>query len=378
MKPANTVLLVVLGAAALGAGWYFGIDRTPAPVTRSQAGTLVFPDLAPKLQSAAKVEVVHGGQTVTLDHVGDGWGLASSSDYPVMPSKLREMLTGLTELRLTEPRTADPAEFARLEVEDPQASGAQASLVRVLDAAGKPIAELIIGRARPRAEGNVPDQLYIRRPGENQAWLAEGQVPLQTGGDPKQWLDKFVADIDPSRIATVSATRGADTLQFADKDGALQLTAPADHPPLDPAKLTEVGRALERMTFVDVRRDADLSNVTDVAHSSFATNDGAKVDAAMMKVGDETWIRLAGSGESADAKQLAERTKGWLYQLGSWKERNLFPTLDDLKAAPPAATPPGPPPGLPPGMTQGMPPGMPPMPAGHPLIMPPGAPPPKK
>ncbi len=40
--------------------------------------------------------------------------------------------------------------------------------------------------------------------------------------------------------------------------------------------------------------------------------------------------------------KLDQRVKGWAYQLGGWKSASLVPSLDDLKAPPPAkpATPP--------------------------------------
>ncbi len=50
---------------------------------------------------------------------GDTWGLEDRGGYRVQPSKLRGMLTALTELRLVEPRTADPSQFSRLGLEDP-------------------------------------------------------------------------------------------------------------------------------------------------------------------------------------------------------------------------------------------------------------------
>ena len=51
------------------------------------------------------------------------------------------MLTALTELRLVEPRTADPKQYAILGVEDPTAkdTNGTADLLRLVDGTGKPI-----------------------------------------------------------------------------------------------------------------------------------------------------------------------------------------------------------------------------------------------
>jgi hypothetical protein len=42
----------------------------------------------------------------------------------------------------------------------------------------------------------------------------------------------------------------------------------------------------------------------------------------------------------AEADRLNRRLAGWSYQIGSWKEKSLVPTIDDLKAEEPAAPPP--------------------------------------
>ena len=80
----------------------------------------MFPGLAPKLQDAARIEITHQGKTLVIAKHGDTWGLADRGGYPVQQDKLRGMLTALTELRLVEPRTTDPAQFSRLGLEDPE------------------------------------------------------------------------------------------------------------------------------------------------------------------------------------------------------------------------------------------------------------------
>jgi hypothetical protein len=191
MTPRTLVILVVLGVVALAGGWYFGIDTLPTQQSSANAGKLMFPDLAPRLQQAARIEVIHQGKPMAIEkrevagHVR--WGLADRGGYPVQETKLRSMLTALTELRLVEQRTADPTQFATLGVEDPTGNGSNSNLVRVLDVAGKPILALIVGHRRVRTGGNVPEEVYVRRPDENQArtGLAGGPSEarrLQAGG----------------------------------------------------------------------------------------------------------------------------------------------------------------------------------------------------
>ena len=172
----------------------------------------MFPDLAPKLQDAARIEIIHQGKTTTLAKHGDTWGLLDRGDYPVQSSKLRGMLTALTELRLVEQRTSDPAQFSRLGLEDPNGETGTSNLLRVLDASGKPIVAVIVGHRRVRTQGNVPEQVYVRRPDDNQTWLAEGS--LQVDADPQQWLERDIMNIDHGRIASVAVTHGDATLEL--------------------------------------------------------------------------------------------------------------------------------------------------------------------
>ncbi len=253
MKPRTLLILVILGVIAIAGGWYFGTAEQPTGQQAFNAGKLMFPDLAPQLQNAARIEIVHQGKTTAIVKHGDTWGLEDRGGYVVQPGKLRGMLTALTELRLVEPRTTDPAEFNRLGLEDPNGKTAESNLLRVLDPSGKTIAVLIVGHRRVRTQGNVPEQVFVRRPDDNQTWLAEGS--LQVDADPQLWLDRDIMNIDHTSIATVAVTDGDAKLELARDGQKLVMKQPADHPPLDDYKLDDVDRALELLTFQDVQTD---------------------------------------------------------------------------------------------------------------------------
>ena len=228
---------------------------------------------------------------------GDAWGLVDRGGYPVQETKLRGMLTALTELRLVEPRTTDPAQFSRLGLEDPNGKDATSNLLRVLDASGKPIVAVIVGHRRVRTQGNVPEEVYVRRPDDNQTWLAEGS--LQVDADPQLWLDRDIMNIDHARIASVVVTRGDTPLEFARDGQKLVLKSPADHPKLDDYKLDDVDRALELLTFEDVQTDKD--KVGDkIGQTVYTTSDGLAVTATVFKGDKDIWARFAASGQRQD------------------------------------------------------------------------------
>ena len=232
------------------------------------------------------------------------WGLPAKGGYPIQPSKLHALLTGLTELRLTEPRTSDPAEYARLGVDDPTAAAAGSSLLTVLDGAGHVISVLIVGHRRVRTQGAMAETVYVRRPGEAQSWQAEGQLAVDA--DPQLWIDRDIANIDHREIASATATRGAEVLTFARAGGAWGLTSPAAHPKLDDYKVEDVARAFENLTLLDVRPAARMPNFASggehVGTSRFTTVTGETIDVTVAKVARdkdaEVWaeVRRLGAG----------------------------------------------------------------------------------
>lgn len=340
MKPRTLVVLVVLAIVAVGLGWQFGTRTEPSGRREIAAGSLVFPGLAAKLQQVAKIEITHQGQHLVLTQVNGKWGLADRGGFPVQQDKLRELLTGLTELRITEPRTSDPTQFARLGVEDPAPATANSNLLRVLDGSGQVIAELVVGHRRVRTQGNVPETIYIRRPNENQAWLAEGRLPVDA--DPQLWFDRDITNIDQSKIASVVVNRGDQVLEFVREGDKLVLKSPAEHPKLDDYRVEDVGRSLETLTLTDVKPAAQEPGEK-LGTAVITTTDGEKITVTVFKAGSDIWAQFAATGEGA-AKQAADalqaRVAGWAYQVGAWKEKAFVPTLDELKADEPPPKPP--------------------------------------
>ena len=350
MKPRNALIVLAVGLLVLIGGWFLGPARLPGTSRHFSAGKLMFPDLAPRLQQAARVEVVHQGKLLVIEKRSVNgavrWGLADRGGYPVQETKLRGMLTALTELRLVDPRTANPQQFATLGVEDHGRPTSNSDLLRVLNAAGNPIVALIVGHRRVRTGANVPAERYVRLPNDNQSWLAEGN--LEVDADPLLWLDRVIMNIDHSRIATVAVTRDNATLEFSQADAKLRLTAPANHPKLDDYKLEDVARALELLTFDDVHPDAAAPG-TPIGTAVFSTGDGLTVtatvyptppDASAKPAADRDVLArfsAAGTGKAKpEADRLQGRLAGWTYELGAWKQKSLVPSLDDLQAPPPA------------------------------------------
>jgi hypothetical protein len=324
MKAVTALVLVVLGTASIAAGLQL---RPHNEATPAGSGQPVFPGIANVLTKATKVRITGSGKSSTLEQKNGVWTLAERGSYPVQPSKLRTLFAGLVELRLIEPRTADPDSFARLGVDDPAKPGSTAVLMQVDSDAGAPLAELISGHRSQRSQGGLPETVYVRRPAEQRAWLAEGRLPADS--DPQAWLIREVIDIPASRIAAVVVDHGGQKLSFVRNGESMVLAEP---PPgkLDSYRVDEVGRALEGVTLADVRR-GPLPGAA-IGKSVFKTTDGLVIEISVAREDKHLWARFTASGKGAET--YAGLT-GWAYELPEWRQTALAPANADLIEAEP-------------------------------------------
>src|SRR5262249_61516565 len=113
-------------------------------------------------------------------------------------------------------------------VEDP--GKGKSTLVTLKDKAGTPLAELIIGKRRYDRLGAGNDGIYVRKPGDTQAWLARGS--LEFSDQLSSWLDRRIVDLPEKRIAKVTLTQpDGQTLVISRPSADAPLTvedAPAD------------------------------------------------------------------------------------------------------------------------------------------------------
>ncbi|WP_343895374.1 DUF4340 domain-containing protein, partial [Craurococcus roseus] len=328
--------LVILGGAAAFSIVSALLLSPGNPEAPADAGALAFKGLASRLQGASRIEISKHDGKLVLERRGSTWVVADAGGgYPVRPERVRELLVGLTEMRLLEPRTADPALHERLGVDDPSKPGSSGLLLRVQDTNGAQVAELVVGRRRVRTQGNLPESAYVRRPAEAQSWLAEGRLPVDA--DPRLWLDRDVVNLPAARVREVTVRRANEPeLVLAREETAeakLALAAPAGFQAKDEGALDEVARTLEFVTFLEVKPEGERLGEA-LGETRFVLSEGMAIVAATFKDGDKLWLRLraegTGNGVGAEAERLNARWRGWAYQVSTGKEKALLPRLEDL------------------------------------------------
>src|SRR5262245_33044693 len=159
-------------------------------------GEKLVPTLADAIRQVTGLEIRQGEDAVVLERAQNGtWSLKSRGGYPVDVTKVRALLVGLSQAELVEPKTSKPDRYATLELEDPEQKGAKSRLLRLTDADGKAISEVVLGKRRSAGFGTGQTiGTYVRKPGNPQTWLANMEIdaPLAT----KDWVKTSVLALD--------------------------------------------------------------------------------------------------------------------------------------------------------------------------------------
>ena len=352
MSPKSLAILALATAASLGLAAY-AVDQRDLPIRSQAAGGALFPDLLDRLNEIREVRIVGPDGALTIVPKDQGWALNEKSGYPVDPAQLRNLGLALANLQLVEAKTADPARLARLELEEPGGTDAKSRLVELKGPEGSLLASAVIGKASPSLYGSGRGGVYVRRSGENQAWLAAGA--LDVPGDAMLLIGQDVVDVPADLIARIILQPvGAAPITLARADTAAEFTVDAPLPEgrkLDPVKVEFLASALTGLTMTDVQPAADIPDGAQRSQVRFETFDGAGIDVAVATVGEgETtrrWLTLLSSAPAgaadptASAPPLNERVRkldGWAYEVPPYLADRLTGGLDQLLAEPTPAS----------------------------------------
>ena len=321
-----TVIVVAAAIYALAAG-----DRMASP---APAGERALPGLAEQLGDLAWVRLSRDGAKIDFAAIGGHWAVAEKGNYPAAPGRVRQMLLGLADLTLIEPKTERPELFHRLDLDDP--ANGKSTEVKLDDRTGQTVAELVVGRRRANQLGTGNDAVYVRKPGIDRVWLARGS--LDVSGEIVDWLDRRILDIPAARIASVKLTGGDGATLVLSRaepgDRFAVAGAPPDTKFKPPAALAEPAGALIALDMADVKPAPDQP-VPDsgVAAAAFTTFDGLTLDLRLFARDNADWLTVAASGKDAveaEAKAINSRVAAWSYAITPDRAKLLRTRLADF------------------------------------------------
>jgi len=359
--------LVVIAAAAFSIVDHYGAVQTVGSEQR------VFPDLIDRLNDVAEIEVKLHDDAFIMKRKGDKWMMTNRDNHPVRQQKVSKALIQLSQLNLYEPKTKMEKWYPRIDVEDVAAKDAESKHLRLADASGGTIAEVILGKDQYFMSGPAKRGVYLRRPGEDQAWLASGM--LEVGKFARDWVVRDIMDIHSKRVRSVEtiAADGARLVVSRDKPGDKNFKI--ENMP-EGAKLES--RALGNMRdMASALSVIDLNDVLPAERMAFSgdkaskavlrTFDGLVVEVSLLQKGEDYWARFKAStdpssfiapgegggketkgGEKAgetdkgrprgadevkkEAQVINARVGGWAYEVPYYKGNPLGTRLEDLLA----------------------------------------------
>jgi hypothetical protein len=344
---AAVAILVVVAAV-------YALQQRESRTVQAQLPALMFPGLAGKLNDVASISVAGPEESFTIAKDKDGkWTMPSKGGYPVPVETVKQALLGMGELKPAEQKTANPEFFSKLDLQDRDAKDSKSLEIRLKDAGGKDIAAVLVGKRGATSTASTPGTIYVRKPGENQTWLASGRFEP----DPKavRWLDRDVVKVERQRINTVTASRADGSKLVVARetptaDDFKPTNAPADAKLVSGGPSNALGSAIGYISYDDVAPAASI-DFADAAKTEYRTFDGLVVTVSIKEKDGKHWVKFDAAQDKSvtapEAKDEKEKPKtpeevakeveafnaktaGWAYEVTKYKAEDFTKTLDDV------------------------------------------------
>lgn len=295
-------LIVLTAIAALAAATVLWLDDG-SETSPSGSGERLFPELSRQLNETDSIRLTVGGSagTINLDRHESGWRVAERNGYAADSGAIRALLLKLSQARILEPKTSNPALYARLGVEDLSADSGGV----LLELGGiSPPPRLIIGQVDTLAGRGT----YVRRPDEAASFLVDEE--LRPARDPERWLDPELLDVPPDLLREVTIRHAdGEELRLLGIDGHLALDRIPDGRALtSPSATSPIGRSLENLRLEDVQPESEFDGGQPAAVISYRLADGRLVELRAWQIEDARFIAVelgmapdAAAGDPAQA-----------------------------------------------------------------------------
>ena len=327
MSRQRFIALLIAAVLAIVGAMYLSTQRN---LPRNVHGGAFLPALPNAIGSITTLTVRKGSATpaVTLQKQGDRWTVKERADYPADFSKLRRLLLALSDAKIIEEKTSNPANFPIIGVDDPSLPSAGGAGIDITAQDGKHTA--IIGKSA--GEGN-----FARRGGEKQSYLIAPAIAVDA--EPRSWIDARLVDIPAANIQRIElkpAQGPAYTvhrIKQNEPDFALD-GVPAGRKALEPASLGPSPTTYSNLTAEDVAPAGGIDFSKPVV-AAVTLADGSTLTFTGAVSGDKRWVQLASSKDAA----LNAKTGGRAFELSSYRYEAIFRPLDQLLVPkePPAA-----------------------------------------
>jgi hypothetical protein len=341
MKPMQFVALAAAAAGALLVAVVTYLAAVPWTPADDRVREAMMPMLSSRGGDLAAIEITREKETVRLANKAGKWVYESGEGYPVDEAKARELVLAASEARLAERKTAMKDRHDLLGLGDHTAPGASARHLRMLDAKGGVLGEIVLGRPAYDMMDSNKGGTYVRRPGENQTWLADR--PLQVSLSIRDWVKTRLIDLDVKSIKSIRIEREGeqpiDIKRSADGGQHELATMPAGKKLKYVSAIDDVAEAISLIEFRSVRKAGKADALPLKGRATLETDTGFKPVIEFRGDDSKVWIRITATGEG-EAKtgvdDLNARASGWEFEVPQTELNAVLVKIADLVEDAPA------------------------------------------
>jgi hypothetical protein len=318
--------LTLLGAAALVLvlALWLNLRRNATADFHESA---LFPTLAGELDSVTGIDIRKGGAApnVSVRKTGSQWTVAQRADYPADLTKVRKLLIALGDAKVVEEKTANPAEFPIIGVEDPGAGGASGSEISVSARDGRHA--VIIGKASGSGE-------FARRANENQSVVIQPSISVET--EPRYWIDPHLIDIPVADVQRIEVRIAAappyvvKRLKPKEEDFALE-GVPAGRKAADARTLAPSPSLGGALNADDVAPAGEI-DFGKPSEATLTLSNERTVKLLGTVIGDKHWIRILSGADPKREGRFADRA----FEIPSYRYDAIFRPVEQLLVPKPA------------------------------------------
>ena len=343
-------ILAAVTVSAVVACWIAIDERYRGVALREQESGLVFPELNDRINSVTHIAVSRADGQFALARRAGGWANMGIGGYPATLTRVEDVLGAAAGLKYVVPKTKRSKLHHKLGVEDVTA-GAKSTRLTFKDASGTVLADVIAGKRKETIAGRYRQGVYIRLPGDERAWLAEGSLDVHHGAP--DWSDRMVVDIDTRSLTTLVVTHadGEVVALHRNQPGDRKLTLknlPAGADVEHQYQIDYMAGLLQGVRFNDAKR-VDMANLEAIpafeATAQSQSGLAVTLSASAPEEDGSVWARIEAtvSGEAPAPDHARQETArinanfdGWGVKLPRTITDRFRIRLDDIIGTPAA------------------------------------------
>jgi len=309
---------------------YLSVRDTDSVET--ELGRLVFTDLNASLDQVTQVRINLGQQAVSLEKQAGEWRVVDREGYSADMPQVSRLLRSLADMVYLEPKTSRPERFVSLSLANKDAQQGAATYVELQ--APNQLWSLLVGAAPVNRGGQ-----YIRLPAQDQAWLVDQRLMLDSS--PAQWLSPVILNVDSEQVKTVILSRqntgmvkiGNISAASGEIENARVTNLPGDVSVTYTGAADEVTRALVNLRLQDVQA---LNNIDwqDAIAAQFELVDNKTLLIRGVMVAGECWISVSLGSDFSPQERLiyglGDDVEQWAYKVSQYNYQLLARQMVDF------------------------------------------------